>query len=1170
MSPSPTYEELLGKITALEQELSTVRQREETLAAMEEKTRSLLEKAAASEKSYRTLFQESDVGMVHCTLEGYFLKVNRRFAEFCGYPQEELAHKTFKDLTHPDDLAATARGINDLLAGRCQRLAIDKRYVRKDGQIVWGHTSVSPLVDATENSLMLLATIQDIHARKSAEEALGDNLNRHKVIFDNSPLGMIHFDRQGRILDCNEKFVEIMGSTRRKLIGFHTAEKSNPKMRQTLRQALAGEVSVYEDAYTSVTGGKSTFIRVVFNPVTPGKTPSEVIATLEDITNRRVAEEVIARRLLSLTQPLAENAAVAFEDLFNLDDIQLLQDQFAKATGVASIITRPDGTPITKPSNFTRFCMEIVRTSEKGLANCYKSDAALGRLFAEGPLIQPCLSGGLWDAGAGISIDGHHIANWLIGQVRDETQTVEGIRQYAAEIGVNCEQAIRAFSEVPAMSRRHFEEIAQALFTLANSLSTTAYRNVQQARVITELKHTQEKLRESENRMRFALQGANDGLWDADLSSGKLYFSPRSYEILEYPREKISEHIENWQALVHPDDFPRTWQLIAAHLKGQTSILRLEHRLQCWDGDWKWVLIRGKVVEWEENGRAKRITGTLTDIDTRKKIEETQKFLLACDHSAADRDCFRLLARFLTTLLRMECVTINKLAGDPQVAESMAFYLDGDFHEIPSASLAESAGGKVLGKSICAFGRDVRHIFPGDPQLQQIGAESYIGTTLRNSKGKPIGLIATISRTPQENTELAEAVLQLVAIRAAAELERRAAEEERTILQTQLLQAQKMESVGRLAGGVAHDFNNMLGVILGHVEMAEEQTHPADPLLYDLQEIKKAATRSADLTRQLLAFARKQTVSPKIIDLNATVESLLKMLRRLIGEEIELTWLPGSDLWPVKLDPTQVDQILANLTINARDAISGIGKISIETANLVLDKEYCTDHIGFTSGCYVLLMVSDSGCGMDRDTREHIFEPFFTTKEIGRGTGLGLATIYGIVKQNSGFINVYSEPGQGTTFRILLPRYMGERGVNAQEPVLQTVQPGRETILLVEDEPSILQLGKRMLEKMGYDVLAAATPKQAIQLAEVHNTAIDLLLTDVIMPQMNGRELAKHLLGLYPKMVRVFMSGYTADVIAHHGVLEEGVHFLQKPFSKAELSATIRHALEKGEEGLRS
>jgi PAS domain S-box-containing protein len=876
-----------------------------------------------------------------------------------------------------------------------------------------------------------------------------------------------------------------------------------------------------------------------------------------------LSEEVIAQRILSLTQPLVDAKAIAFEDLFNLDDIQLLQDQFAKATGVASIITRTDGTPITKPSNFTRLCSEIIRTSDKGLANCCRSDAILGRLLTKGPQIQPCLSGGLFDAGAGISIGGHHIANWLIGQVRDQTQTEEKIRDYAHAIDVTEEDMIQAFREVPVMSHQHFEEIAAALFTLANRLSSTAYQNLQQARFITDLNKAQEQLQDSEIRLRFALEGANDGLWDANLLTGAVYFNERGYEILGYaPGTKPGADTLDWRTLVHPDDFAATWAHIVSHFRQQIPMVRIEVRLRVQNDVWKWVLARGKVFKWDENGQALRLTGTLTDIDNRKKIEETQRFLLEYDRSASGEDFFKVLVRFLVELLQIDSACVGRLEADGLSAQTVAVFQDGEFAENLTYILQGTPCGIAVGETICCYPRDVRHLFPDDTLLQEMVAESYVGTTLWDSQGRKIGLIAIIGRKALDNLDLAESVLKQVASRTASEFQRREAEHERAILQTQLMQAQKMESVGRLAGGVAHDFNNMLGVILGHVEMAEEQINPADPLLQDLQEIKKAAARSADLTRQLLAFARKQTVSPKVIDLNSTVESMLKMLRRLIGEDIELIWRPGYDLWPAKIDPTQVDQILANLAINARDAIAGIGRVTLETANIILDDDYCADHMGFLPGSYVLLTASDDGCGMDKETSEHIFEPFFTTKEIGRGTGLGLATIYGIVKQNSGFINVYSEPGRGTTFRILLPKYLGKAG-SEQKKLPEVAQRGQETILLVEDEQSILQLGRRMLERLGYLVLAAATPGEALRMAAQHSGEIHLLLTDVIMPEMNGRDLAKRLLSLYPKMMRMFMSGYTADIIAHHGVLDEGVQFIQKPFSKAELSAKVRAALKK-------
>jgi two-component system sensor histidine kinase EvgS len=389
-------------------------------------------------------------------------------------------------------------------------------------------------------------------------------------------------------------------------------------------------------------------------------------------------------------------------------------------------------------------------------------------------------------------------------------------------------------------------------------------------------------------------------------------------------------------------------------------------------------------------------------------------------------------------------------------------------------------------------------------------------------------------------------------------------EREHENLREQLAQAQKMESIGLLAGGVAHDYNNMLTVITGYAGMALQYTAEGEPLYKDLMEILKASQRSIDITRQLLAFARKQTISPEVIDFNTTVEGMLNMLRRLIGEDIDLAWRPGDNLWSVYMDPSQVDQLLANLCVNARDAIGGVGKITIETGNISFDETYCIDHFGFSPGDFVLLAVSDDGCGMNKETLDHIFEPFFTTKAVGHGTGLGLATVYGIIKQNEGFINVYSELGKGSTFRIYFSRYKGEIDEVKPGIALLVPQSHGETVLLVEDELAILKMGKIMLEKLGYKVLAASTPSEAMDLADKHAGDICLLITDVVLPDMNGRDLADQICILRPEIKILFMSGYTANAIAHRGVLDDGINFLSKPFSEETLAVMVNKVLSQG------
>ena len=392
--------------------------------------------------------------------------------------------------------------------------------------------------------------------------------------------------------------------------------------------------------------------------------------------------------------------------------------------------------------------------------------------------------------------------------------------------------------------------------------------------------------------------------------------------------------------------------------------------------------------------------------------------------------------------------------------------------------------------------------------------------------------------------------------------ERLRAERERDQLQCRFNQAQKMESVGRLAGGVAHDFNNVLTIIQLSTQYILEHVTAEVPFYEDLTHIEKATRRAADLTRQLLTFARKQAIAPRVLNLNDTVEGLISMLGRLLGEDLELEWQPQPDVWPVSIDPSQLDQLLANLCVNARDAISDVGNVVIRTGNRSIDAVASAANPVFTVGDFVEISVSDDGCGMDAEMLSSIFDPFFSTKPEGKGTGLGLATVYGIVKQNGGFIDVSSEVGRGTTFSIYLPRFMGKCTSNQVPLPSPGMSVAAETILVVEDEPAILAMVTRMLKRRGYTVLAAQTPFEAIRTVTDYSGEIHLLLTDVILPEMNGRELSKQLCGHRPRLLSLFMSGYTADIIARHGVLEPDVSFIQKPFSVEEILTKVREVLD--------
>jgi PAS domain S-box-containing protein len=387
---------------------------------------------------------------------------------------------------------------------------------------------------------------------------------------------------------------------------------------------------------------------------------------------------------------------------------------------------------------------------------------------------------------------------------------------------------------------------------------------------------------------------------------------------------------------------------------------------------------------------------------------------------------------------------------------------------------------------------------------------------------------------------------------------------DRKLLENQLQQARKMEAVGRLAGGVAHDFNNLLTIIKGYIEMALDRCLDRPELHSDIRRIEDAADRAVTLVRQLLAFSRKQVLRPKILDLNTIVMNLDQLLRRLMSENIEMKTFVSKDVGAIKADPGQIEQVIMNLVVNARDALPDGGRILIETSNVDLDSSYTRDHAVVVPGPYVLLAVTDTGIGMTADTVAHIFEPFYTTKESGRGTGLGLSTVYGIVKQSGGYIWVYSELGKGATFKVYLPRVKDAIQVSSSPETLASMaRKGHETILLVEDEPDLRELTQMVLSERGYTVIEAPSPAEAERLAGNNGAEIHLLLTDVVMPGISGRELAKRLTGRFPNLRVMYMSGYTYNVIAQDGTLEEGISFLQKPFTPQTLAEKVREALDR-------
>jgi signal transduction histidine kinase/CHASE1-domain containing sensor protein len=654
--------------------------------------------------------------------------------------------------------------------------------------------------------------------------------------------------------------------------------------------------------------------------------------------------------------------------------------------------------------------------------------------------------------------------------------------------------------------------ITLLMFTLIRSLHNTS---LEEQRIMRMLKRSDKSLRRSEERLALALHLGNAGSWGYNIDTGKFWNSVEGAYIYGLPPYSGDIPLEDMKACI--PEWERVHQALVALInKGQQY--NLQYAINPADGSPSKVITSTARLEKDQQGNPLEVLGFVQDITERKNAEEQ----LANEKHLQQM----LLDNFPGIVLLMRVQT----------------------REVVVSNRAGVNAGAVCG-STCF-------------------------KTWGDSQGPCKGCLAedmwTTGKKQSTVIEVGKKVLEAHWVPVTDDLylyysfditERKRAEEERNELERQLHQSQKIESVGRLAGGVAHDYNNMLSVIIGRTELAKMRSHKPESLHNDLDQILEAAIRSQNITQQLLAFARKQVIAPRVLDLNVTVESMLTMLRQLLGENIDLVWQPKEGLGPVEMDPSQMDQILVNLCINARDAIADIGKMTIETDRVSLDQAYCHDHAGFIPGDFVMLAVSDDGCGMDKETLDKVFEPFFTTKRLGEGTGLGLSMVYGVVKQHNGFINVYSEPDEGTTFKIYLPRHTGEIAEECENVCGELLKGQGETVLVVEDEISILTLIEEMLSDFGYKVLAANSPSEALELANAHTGEIHLLITDVVMPGMNGREMAGRLQLKQPQLKCLYMSGYTADVIAHHGVLDKGIHFIQKPFSRIDFSVHIRKAL---------
>jgi two-component system cell cycle sensor histidine kinase/response regulator CckA len=1068
-----------------------------------------------SEERFRQLFDDAPVGYFEYDNQGHITNVNRTELEMLGYTSEEMVGQPAWKFIVEEEI--DRQQILAKLAGTMPPArGLERTYRRKDGTNFPALVQDRLLQDAEGRILGIRATIQDITVRRQAEESLRSEKAWSEAIVSLAPNIVVGLDKESKILIFN-KFAE-------KLTGFRAEEvMGKPWIETFIPEEMRGQLygvwdevvknklieHHYEDTIVTKRGDE----RVISwnNTVLTQNGEFRMVLSIgDDTTERKQAEERL--RLQGAALEAAANAIIITD---REGVIEWANRAFTALTGYpfAEVIGRNP--------------RELVKSGEQNQA-FYKN------------LWDTILVGKVWR--------GQIINHRNDGSLYTEEMTITPLRNERGDVS-------------------RFIAIKQN---------------------ITERKRAEEALRASEQKYRTLIENLPQKIFLKDKNSVYISCNENYANDLKIKSNEISgmsdyEFYQKELAEKYRTDDKR---IIKA---GKTEEIE-EKYVQ--NGQEVWVNTIKTPVK-DEKGNVVGILGIFWDITERKRAEEAvRRSEEEARKLAREKEVMAEIGRIISSTLNIEAVykqvaeEVRKLIPFDRIAINVANFKEntitvsyvagpvvsgrepGDAFPLPG-SLAEHVIRVGQGFIIQDDKDELVRRYPMLLAMVNAGFQSFIIVPL-TVKNEVIGVVHFQSARPNTYTEtdfrLAQRVSnQMAGAVANAQLyaERIQAEKERASLEEQLRQSQKMEAIGSLAGGIAHDFNNLLTVIKGYSQLSSAEIKEGDPLKGNIEEIKKAADRAADLTRQLLAFSRRQIMEMRVLDLNTVLQNLDKMLHRMIGEDIELVNLLSGDLGRVKADPGQIEQVIINLAVNARDAMPKGGKLTIETANVELDEEYARAHIAIKPGHYVMLSVSDTGIGMTPKVKERIFEPFFTTKENGKGTGLGLSTVYGIVKQSGGNIWVYSEVEKGTTFKIYLPR-VDEPLEELTEGVEKKELPeGSETIFFVEDNEEVRKLGRRILEKQGYHVLEASQGKEALQMCEGHKGPIQLMVTDVVMPGMDGRELANRLMSVHPETKVLYMSGYTDNAITHHGILEKGMHYIPKPFTVEGLLNKVREVLYK-------
>lgn len=1061
-------------------------------------TRKTSEKALRDrEELLRVVTGAAQVGMVVVDQEYRYLFANDAYAELLRVNPASILGERVADV-FSDVWHQIRPHLDRALNG--ERLSYELHLPATDAFPTARHLNVSYEPQPEDNGQKrVVAVITDITERKSSEDTIAKSEARYRTLFEYSPDGIVIVDENTRCVDANERMCEILGYSREQILGAHALSVVPRSEYPNIRRAREQirHRRMEPQVIPVVRRDGTTLLAEVQATQIPG---GNYLATVRDVTQRNRSERN-ARAHLAVAAILS--APCSLEAVIQ-DFIECLCTNLGWARGE---FWRTD------PERKTLYCSASWDVNDEARADLRQSIEQLRFHRGEG------LPGIVWELNKPVWIRDVQRDSTCVRYTEFSGSGLHGGVGFPICAGNAFFGVVTLFNEAAV---RRDTDLEITLSVIASLIRQFVERN-----------RATEELRENEQRFRQLTDNIREVFWIIDpVNEQILYASPAYRTIWGREPERLYTSPGDWVQAVHPDDRDRVSNRISG-LQGDFNY-DTEYRIVRPDGSIRHIHDRGFPVR-DASGEVYRIAGVAEDITDRREAEAASRL----------------------QKLRMEGIVGSAMDGIITVDEEQRIVL----LNAAAERMFGYSSDMLLGKNLdCLIPQEIRKRdtgLPGSAEQANMASRTrghFISIRGLRSDGEVFPIEASISHLNVEGHEHLTVTCRDVT-------ERQHAEEMNKLLQIQLQQSQKMEAFGQLAGGVAHDFNNLLTVISGYSEVLQGMLSDDERKLSIVKEISGAGVRAASLTHQLLAFSRQQVLEPQILNINRVVADTEKMLCRLIGEDVQLHATLPEDTYRVRFDPGQMQQVIMNLAVNARDALPHGGMLTIETKNVELDETYGNAHAGAEVGNFVMLAVSDNGCGMTHEVQERIFEPFFTTKGVGKGTGLGLAVVHGIVKQSGGNIDVYSEVGVGTTFKVYLPAVMEPVSKSAYllaEPKSQ----GSETILLVEDEENVRNLSVIVLESFGYKILTASCAREALAIAARYTGKISLLLTDVVMPEMSGRELAELLTKNDPTLKVLFMSGYTDDAIVRNGILLADVAFIQKPFTPRSLAKKVRDVLD--------